>query len=130
MKKILVFILAFISVSWTYGRITFTTAGGNWSSPATWVGGVVPTKNSDVINNGTVVHNSKNDACRNLLIKEGKTLTTLSSQMNGYVLTVYGNLTNNGTIKNNHAGNWLQLSVYKNLTNNGIWTNYGVTQLA
>ena len=33
---------------------------------------------------------------------------------------------NNGRIKNNDAGDWLQISVLKKIVNNGIWTNYGV----
>ncbi len=127
MKKILVFILAFISVSWTYGQITSTTAGGNWSSPATWVGGVVPNAQTDVVIKGTVVHSNKKDACRNLAIKQGAVLTTLSSSLNGWPLNVHGNLVNNGTIRNNDAGDWLQLRIHKNVVNNGIWVNYGVS---
>ena len=127
MKKHILLIIAFVSVSLTYGQITSTTAGGNWSNPSTWVGGKVPNAQTDVVINGTVVHNNKEDACRNLTIKKGAVLTTLSPQMNGWVIKVHGNLVNNGTIRNNEKGYRLQLYLYKNVVNNGVWTNYGVT---
>lgn len=127
MKKLILLILAFVSVSLTYGQITSTTTGGNWNNPSTWVGGKVPNAQTDVLIKGTVVHSGKEDACRNLTIDKGAVLTTLSSYMNRYVVNVHGDLVNNGIIRDNKAGDWLFLNVYKNIVNNGIWKNYGVS---
>ncbi len=48
--------------------------------------------------------------------------TLQSYQNNSYTLTVAGNLTNNGTVKNNVYN--FTVNVSGNLANNGIWTNY------
>lgn len=126
-KAIFLIILLFAITMLTFGQISSTTTGGKWSAPSTWLGGTVPTANTDVIINGTVVHSDKADACRNLTINKGAVLTTLSPRLNGYAIKVYGNLVNNGIIRNNNAGNWLQIFIYKNVTNNGKWINYGVS---
>ena len=126
MKKLILLIVAFVSAGLSYGQIVSTSAGGNWSAPATWVGGVVPNANTDVIIKGTVLHNNKKDACRNLTIQKGAVLTTLSPQVNGWPLNIHGNLVNKGTIKNNDAGNWLQITIYKNFVNDGKCVNYGI----
>jgi len=127
MKKLIVLLISLLYLSTSFGQITSTATGGNWSTPSTWVGGVVPTAATDVVIKGTVVHSNKKDACRNLTISKGAVLTTLSSNMNGWVIKVHGNLINNGTIRDNDAGDWLQLFIYKNVVNNGKWINYGVS---
>jgi len=127
MKKILLFIIASLSINFAMSQITSTTTGGNWSETSTWIGGVVPTATDDVIIDGTVYHNNKSDVCLNLTINSEKLLTSLDSKMNGWPLKILGDLINNGIIRNNDAGNWLQLSIAKNITNNGVWTNYGVS---
>ncbi|ANE53219.1 hypothetical protein [Flavisolibacter tropicus] len=50
--------------------ITSTPGGGNWSADSTWVGGVVPTLNDDVIilSTATITVNSLSAECRNLSI--------------------------------------------------------------
>ena len=126
MKKITMLLLAMLFVSMTFAQIVSTTTGGNWNNPSTWLGGVVPTANDDVVIDGTVYHNNKSDICKNLTVNGEKTLTTLNSSVNGWPLKIMGDLINNGSIKNNDAGDWLQISVFKNIVNNGIWTNYGV----
>ncbi len=126
MKKSIVLLFALISAGLSYGQIVSTSAGGNWSKPATWVGGVVPNANTDVIIKGTVLHSNKKDACRNLTINVGAVLTTLSPQMNGWPLNIHGNLVNKGTIKNNDAGNWLQIAIYRDFVNDGKCVNWGV----
>ena len=126
MKKITMLLLAMLSVSITFAQITSTTTGGNWNDASTWLGAVVPTANDDVVIDGIVSHNNKSDACKNLTVNEEKTLTSLNASVNGWPLKIMGDLINNGSIRNNDAGDWLQISVYKNIVNNGIWTNYGV----
>ena len=126
MKKWIALLFALISAGLSYGQIVSTSTGGNWSKPSTWMGGVVPNANTDVIIKGTVVHSNKKDACRNLTIDEGAVLTTLSPQMNGWPLNIHGNLVNKGTLKNNDAGNWLQINIYKNFVNDGKCVNYGI----
>lgn len=59
MKKLILLIVAFVSVSLSYGQIVSTATGGNWSKTSTWVGGVVPTANTDVVIKGTVVHSQR-----------------------------------------------------------------------
>lgn len=111
----------------SYAQIVSTSTGGNWSNPKTWVGGVVPTANADVVINGTVKHSSKKDVCRNLTINQGAVLTLLSPNTNGGgAIKIYGNLINNGTICNSDAGGWLHLSIYKDFVNNGKCTNYSI----
>ena len=50
MRKLLGLALAFmLTVSAYSAEITSTKDGGNWSNPASWNGGKVPTKDDDVI---------------------------------------------------------------------------------
>lgn len=126
MKKITMLFLAMLFVSITSAQITSKTVGGNWNDASTWIGGVVPTANDNVVIDGMVYHNDKSDVCRNLTVNAEKILTSLNASVNGWPLKIVGDLINNGSIKNNDAGDWLQISVSKNIVNNGVWTNYGV----
>lgn len=126
MRKIITLLLVMFFTSMTFAQITSTTTGGNWNDTSTWLGGVVPTANDDVVIDGTVYHNNKSDACKNLTVNAEKILTSLNASVNGWPLKIVGDLINNGSIKNNDAGDWLQISVSKNIVNNGVWTNYGV----
>src|SRR6185369_12326339 len=56
------------------GNISSTAAGGNWSAPATWVGGVVPGAgdNATIVTGATVTIDSSN--CLNLTVQTGATL--------------------------------------------------------
>ncbi|MFO0496294.1 MAG: T9SS type A sorting domain-containing protein [Flavobacteriia bacterium] len=80
--------------------ITSTPIGGNWSSATTWIGGVVPTTNDDVIivSGATVTSSTTNDVCRDVSVTG--TLNFLNASR---VLNVGRNLTlfNGGTI---HSG--------------------------
>ena len=77
--------------------ISSTAAGGNWSAPATWAGGVVPTASDNVtIVAGATVTLNVAAATSALTIASGGTLTT--SATTAYVLQVGGSLTNNGTL--------------------------------
>ena len=109
------------------GNISSTAGGGNWSAPATWVGGVVPTANDNVtiVNGATVtidtaavaftvtVGTSGTPATLQWEPTTARTLTVGSSvtiagngifqsattgTQTGHVLTVGGDLTNNGVL--------------------------------
>src|SRR5688572_6346775 len=77
--------------------ISSTAAGGNWSSPATWAGGVVPTATDDVtIVAGATVTLDANAAALSVTIAATGSLVT--SATTNFKLEVGGNLTNNGTL--------------------------------
>ncbi|MCX7987791.1 MAG: hypothetical protein N2662_12710 [Bacteroidales bacterium] len=81
-----------------YNRIwaaTITSAGtGNWSAPTTWVGGVVPGVNDDVIiANGHQITVNVNAFCNTLTINTGATNTSVAVGNNN--LSVTGAITIN-----------------------------------
>ncbi|WPO79905.1 T9SS sorting signal type C domain-containing protein [Flavobacterium sp. KACC 22761] len=62
------------------GTITSTSTGGSWSSPSSWVGGVVPSATDDVV------------------IASGATITISGSTSNAKTLTINGNLLVSNTV--------------------------------
>ncbi|WP_426490350.1 T9SS type A sorting domain-containing protein [Hymenobacter sp. 102] len=77
--------------------ISSTATGGNWSSPATWAGGVVPTSADDVtIVEGATVTVDVAASCASLTINSTGSLLTSAST--AYQLQVGGSVTNNGTL--------------------------------
>lgn len=113
-SKSLISSLIFTFFSLTVVAQTINSAqNGSWSDPTTWVGGVVPTANDDVIvehivtNDGTSLSTVK---CRNLTINSGGRLNQ-SNQLN-----IGGNLTilANGIFDNNPTNQYYPFS-YTNI---------------
>lgn len=98
--------------------ISSKSSGGDWNSTATWNGGVVPQSGDDVTINGTVTGNG---SCNHLTVSAGAYLKNVPGY--AHTITVYGNLTNNGTIQNDVSSGLLTIYAYGNITNNGVWTN-------
>ncbi len=96
-------------------NITSAQSGG-WSSPSTWVGGVVPAATDNVtIAAGHTVTMDGDFTCTALTINATATLT-----MN-FGLTTTGNVTVNGAL--NGAGNPFQFNGAATFTNNGAVSN-------
>ncbi|MBN1339330.1 MAG: hypothetical protein JXA03_08405, partial [Bacteroidales bacterium] len=87
-----------------------------WDSTWTWVQGIVPNAAHDVTINGPVY--SSNNACQNLTIQPGG---ELYNNYYSYSLSVYGNVTNNGTIA--PYVSLFSLNIHGNIINNGVWIN-------
>ncbi|MBD2721504.1 Ig-like domain-containing protein [Hymenobacter armeniacus] len=77
--------------------ISSTAAGGNWSAPATWVGGVVPAATDDVtiVAGATVTLDVAASVASLTVAATGSLLTSTTT---AYVLQVAGNVTNNGIL--------------------------------
>lgn len=105
-----------LSVALQAGTISSVPAGGDWTAPATWVGGVVPGPNDDVIINGTVA--ATTTTVRSVTVSTGATLTGMGGPQ---WLTVTGTFTNNGSLVIN-SGNW-GFVIYSrgSVVNNGVW---------
>jgi len=87
--------------------ITSTATGGLWSATGTWVGGIVPSTNDDVVianTSGQVTVDTTTTIAKSVTINSGSTLGIGTSSTSGWTLTVAGNLTNNGTISTGPTG--------------------------
>ena len=112
--------LAMMATTSAPGNIT-SAASGNWSAPATWVGGVVPTStdNATIANGHTVTIDSSN--AFSVTVQNGGILQF--EQTTARTLTVASSVTidSGGTFQSNPAGTVTThvLSVGTNLINNG-----------
>jgi hypothetical protein len=99
--------------------ITSKSGGGLWDDVNTWVGGIIPGTNNDVIIDGAV---TVNQTCniRNLTINAGKIFQPYN-YYGEYAVYVSGNITNNGVIRFNPNGNQFDFSVNGNVYNYGQW---------
>jgi hypothetical protein len=97
--------------------ITSTPTGGPWHVSGTWVGGIVPDGNDDVVLQGPVqVQGSA--SCLTLDVLAAGALTSVSAPS---TLTAGGGITNAGTIADGPLP--LRIHIGGNLTNNAQWTN-------
>lgn len=102
MKRQLSIISILLLISWKVWAATITSAGsGNWSNPATWVGGVVPGLADDVvIANGHTVTVDGNFACNSIGMPAGANNTNLNIAGTN-TLTVTNNVSIGGPTANN-----------------------------
>lgn len=112
-------ILFFIPAVIFSQTINSTTTGGHWNSSSTWVGGIVPNENSDVIINGPVV--TGNVTCNNLTINSAGILEDEPSA--GRYVYVKGNFINYGTVRIGAGNAGLDIQVQGNIQNYGTLIN-------
>ncbi|MGM0573813.1 MAG: choice-of-anchor J domain-containing protein, partial [Bacteroidota bacterium] len=79
--------------------IVSTEAGGNWNDASTWIGGVVPGTDDNVVVNGRVSV-AGNYSCKSLQVAETGSLQN-ANDLQGYSLEVNGHLMNEGIIQDN-----------------------------
>jgi hypothetical protein len=122
LKKIWIplFILFFSPFIIFSQTITSKPTGGSWNDANTWVGGVVPNQNNDVIIKG-VVSATENATCKNITVTD--TLQAISWPAAKLIVT--GDIVNNGLIRDYESYYWNNLFIYVagSITNNGIFRN-------
>jgi hypothetical protein len=108
------------------GNVTSTAAGGNWSAPATWSGGVVPTAadNVTIADGATVTIDVAANAFSVTVGTGGAAAVLQYETTTARTLTVVTNviIAANGTFQSAATGTVIThvLSVAGNLTNNGV----------
>jgi hypothetical protein len=75
-------------------QISSSATGGNWNTPATWIGGVVPGSGTAVTiaTGATVTVNVSNATCASIIIGSGTRATAILNFNSGGILTVSGNV--------------------------------------
>ncbi len=109
-------------VTTTPGNVTTTGAGGAWSSTSTWSGGVVPTNTDNVtIGAGATVTVDTAAAAVNVTVQSGGTLIYETATARTLTVTLDVNVNSGGAIRGPATGTVIThvLSVGGNLTNNG-----------
>lgn len=87
------FVVLSIVSTVSFAQTITSAATGNWSSAATWVGGVVPDANADVvIADGHTVTLDGNYSVKNLTVGGGTSGTFQTGRTAPYTLTVTGNI--------------------------------------
>ena len=117
MKYLNLLLVLLLSIVFNSNATTISSksSGGEWIKTSTWVGGTIPSSSDDVIINGTV---SGGGSCNHLTVSASSILQNRPGY--GETIAVYGNITNNGTIRDAGGGN-LRLNLYGLITNNNVW---------
>ncbi|MFY9152512.1 MAG: T9SS type A sorting domain-containing protein [Prolixibacteraceae bacterium] len=114
----LLFLSFFYTLQLFSQTVTSTTSGGKWNTPATWVGGVVPSSSNSVTIDGPVALDG-DFTCSSL------TINSVGSIQNQYgyspTFTINGKITNNGSLIKNPGGYSLYLNLLGDIENNGTW---------
>ncbi|MCX6142444.1 MAG: T9SS type A sorting domain-containing protein [Ignavibacteriales bacterium] len=99
MKNVTVFllilaVLVLVGLTAQAGEIKSAGIKGNWSVPATWVGGVVPTAadNVTIVDGDTVTLDTKNIVCTNLTIGGGASGVLQTSKTDTVAMVVSGDI--------------------------------------
>ena len=121
MKKCILTILASLICLFLFADISSTATGGDrcWNTPATWIGGIIPGANDNVIINSSV--RACNNYCNNLSITASGILENYNTSM---WLQVNGDLENHGTIRNSNASYTFTVKLAGDLSNYGTINNY------
>lgn len=110
-------IILFISKPEYANTVTSTAQGGWWNHESTWIGGVIPNDNDDVVINGPVyVYLAPEIICNSLSINENISLTIIPPPTVIGELKIVEKLKNDGTIINTGSTNIL---LYGDFENNG-----------
>lgn len=114
------FLLAFNLAAVIYS----TSTGGFWNDTSTWVGGVVPTIEDDVVLVGTVypaINSGSPNHCNNLTIEANGKLT---NNTNIRYVHVHGTLINNGEVDRTSSSGKIVIYTYGDIINNGLMQNF------
>ncbi len=114
MKVIMSFVCFIFGIFTLYAEIQSTVQGGYWQDSATWVQGIIPGADDDVVINGSVIIQT-NQSCHNLTLANSASI--IKNGSNNFTLSVNGNLVNNGWVYNNPNGYNLSVNLYGNLDN-------------
>lgn len=109
-----------LSLPTRLGNTIYSAQTGQWDVPTTWVGGIIPTSDDDVvINPNHIVQINTSKSCYDITISStGKII--IGSDIRLYI---YGNILNNGTIDGTAVGCHLQ---FCGSTASQIFENKGV----
>jgi hypothetical protein len=108
-----------------------SAAGGNWSSTSTWVGGVGPTSNDDVvISAGHTVTVNVEASCKNISFGDANARLGLSANLN-----IYGNFNNyDASVNPFYSGSSLWTTgakmIFKGNADVQTVTNLGITSVS
>ena len=111
MKKFYFFLFVYFCLYTVQAATIISAATGDWSNGTSWVGGIAPTQDDDVvIAAGTTITNAANVTCKTITINgtltTGKLITVNGDFVigvggvynpNGQSCQVFGNFTNDGT---------------------------------
>ncbi|NVP17847.1 hypothetical protein HUU51_03975 [Candidatus Gracilibacteria bacterium] len=140
--KIVIFLMGF----WSFlgyvdaATIESKTIGGNWSDSSTWIGGIVPSEEDDVVISGPVLFKGDIIINGDLLINSGLGMICKYNGPSSSSLTIYGDTINNGyfggckglyqrhttfnikgkLVNNGEISEINTINIYNDFVNNGI----------
>jgi hypothetical protein len=112
-----------------------TSIGGLWSSPASWVGGIVPDVDNAVIADDAIVTVDQFVTVNDLTVGEGSSGILQWNNVRNSINVLGNVLVNNGANLNlftaESSPNGIQVNVWNNFTNNGtVHAAYALTAVA